>query len=153
MSPHSFEMFVFFLCRLISFLVRVPPIRSRVTPAAVRISILSAIVPVIRTTDTVIAAVVATLIPLITSTRNHHEAGHDNSVHDYSEIVHQTLPFAATCAKPTTTQNAARVLGFMCLLIDDGTLLWLATYGSSILRAIFFPLCNHPRAGQSYSWR
>src|SRR6185437_13994447 len=94
MSPHSFEMFVFLLCRLISFLARVPPIRSRVTPAAVRISILSAIVPVIRTTDTVIAAVVATLIPLITSTRNHHEASHGNSVHDYSEIVHQTLPFA-----------------------------------------------------------
>ena len=61
-------------------------------PADDRISILlAAIVPVIRATDTVIAAVVATLIPLITSTRTQHEAGHDNSVHDYSEIVHQTL--------------------------------------------------------------
>src|SRR6266404_90027 len=80
------------LRQLISLPVRVPPIRSRVTLAAVRISIPAAIVPVIGATDPVIAAVVATAIPLVTSTRNQHEAGHHNSVHDYSECVHQTLP-------------------------------------------------------------
>ena len=146
MSPHSFEMFVFLLCRLISFLVRVPPIRSRVTPAAVRISILSAIVPVIRTTDTVIAAVVATLIPLITSTRNHHEAGHDNSVHDYSEIVHQTLPFAATCAKPTTTER--RTSDWLHVSPNRR---WNPSLASDL--RLKYSARDILSAGQSYSWR
>ena len=76
---------------IISFPLPGPPVWSRVTPVAVRISIPSAIVPVIAAPDPVVSAVIATAIPLVTSTRNQHEAGRYNSVHDHSECVHKTL--------------------------------------------------------------
>src|SRR6266498_2446878 len=79
------------LRQLISFPLPGPPVCSRVTPVAVRSSIPSAIVPVIAAPDPVVSAVIATAIPLVTSTRNQHEAGRYNSVHDHSECVHKTL--------------------------------------------------------------
>src|SRR6266545_3347065 len=82
---------IVFLCQLISFSLPGPPVWSRVIPVAVRISIPSAIVPVIAPPDPVVPAVIATAIPLVTSTRNQHEAGRYNSVHDHSECVHKTL--------------------------------------------------------------
>src|ERR1041384_5342638 len=72
---------------LISIPVRAPPIRSRVTPVPVSISIPAAIIPVIGAAS-VIPTVIVPPIPLVTSTRNQHEAGYHNSVRDHSKCVH-----------------------------------------------------------------